>query len=309
LLGLIPLLLGVSIIIFSILQSIPGGPLAVYLDNPHLGPDDIEILKHQLGLDQPVPVQYVRWLKGFVVGDWGFSFSTGRPVTQIVSERYPQTAKLMGSTFLFAALVSIPIGIFSATRKYSAFDYVTTVGTFFGLSMPVFWFGLMLQLLLAVKLRWLPVAGVANVGNDSGMLANLRYLIMPTIVLSLIHIGRWTRYVRSGMLEVLSQDYIRTARSKGLAEQRVIYRHALKNALIPVVTVMAIDLGLMVSGAVVTESIFAWPGVGSLLIDSVRKVDYPVLMALIMASSFAVIFMNFVADFAYGFLNPQVRYD
>lgn len=306
---MIPLLLGVSVIIFAILQAIPGGPLAVYADNPYMRAEDLELLKRQMGLDQPAPVQYVKWLSGFVSGNWGYSFSSGRPVTEIVFERFPHSVKLMGASFIFAAAVAVPLGIISAVKKYSIFDYIATTGAFFGISMPVFWFGLMLQLLLAVKLRWLPVAGVGQVGGDGGFLDSLRYLIMPTLVLSLFTVARWSRYVRSGMLEVLGQDYVRTARAKGLKETRVVLKHALKNSLIPVITVMAVDLAGLVSGAVVTETIFAWPGMGSLMIESVRKVDYPVLMALMLFTSFAVVLFNFLADMAYGLLDPRIRYD
>lgn len=305
---MIPLLLGVSVICFAILQAIPGGPLAVYADNPYMRASDLELLKQQMGLDQPVPVQYVKWLSGFVSGNWGFSFSSGRPVTEIIFERFPHSVKLMGASFIFAAAVAIPLGIISAVKKYSLFDYIATTGAFFGISMPVFWFGLMMQLLLAVKLRWLPVAGVGQVGGG-GLWDSVRHLIMPTLVLSLFTVARWSRYVRSGMLEVLGQDYVRTAKAKGLKQVRVVLKHALKNSLIPVITVMAVDLAGLVSGAVVTETIFAWPGMGSLMIESVRKVDYPVLMALMLFSSCAVVLFNFLADLTYGLLDPRIRYD
>jgi peptide/nickel transport system permease protein len=309
LLGMIPLMLGVSVIIFGILQAIPGGPLAVYADNPHMRLEDIETLKRQMGLDQPIPIQYLRWLQGFVTGNWGFSFSSGRPVIEVIAERFPYSIKLMAASFIFAACVALPLGIISAVKKYSIFDYSATTLAFFGISMPVFWFGLMLQLLLAVKLGWLPVAGAGKVGDAATFLNSLPYLIMPTLVLSLFTVARWSRYVRSGTLEVLNQDYIRTARSKGMVESRVVMKHALKNALIPVITVMAVDLAGLVSGAVVTETIFAWPGMGSLMIQSVRAVDYPVLMGLMLSTSFAVIFANFLADLTYGVLDPRIRYE
>ena len=304
LVGTLPLVIGVSIIIFGILQAIPGGPLAVYLDNPYITARDIALIKHQLGLDRPLYVQYARWFGAYAVGHWGISYSSGEPVARLVFDRVPATLLLMGTSFLLAMLFALTTGVYSAVRQYSAFDYAVTVCSFLGISMPVFWFGLMLQLLLAVHLGWLPVAGFGT----SGWPDVARHLVLPSVVLAMFTAGRWSRFTRAGVLEVLHQDYIRTARAKGLAERRVVFRHALRNSLIPVVTVVALDLAGLVSGAVVTETVFAWPGMGSLLIQSISNVDYPTLLAILMLSSFAIITSNLLADVLYSLLDPRIVY-
>ena len=305
LLGSIPLMVGVSILVFGILQAMPGGPLAVYLDNPFITGKDIALLKHQLGLDQPVHMQYLKWFEAFLTGQWGISYSSGEPVAKLIGARLPATVLLMGTAFVIATIVSVTTGVYSAVRHYSAFDYTVTAFSFLGISMPVFWFGLMLQLLLAVHLRWLPVAGFGDAANIADV---ARHLIMPAMVLSLLSAGRWSRYTRAGVLEVLSQDYVRTARAKGLPERAVIFRHALRTSLTPVVTIMALDLAGLFSGAVVTETVFAWPGMGSLLIQSVTKVDYPAILAILMVSSFAIVLANLLADLAYSVLDPRIVY-
>lgn len=304
LVGTLPLVIGVSIIIFGILQAIPGGPLAVYLDNPYITARDIALIKHQLGLDRPLYVQYARWFGAYAVGHWGISYSSGEPVARLVFDRVPATLLLMGTSFLLAMLFALTTGVYSAVRQYSAFDYAVTVCSFLGISMPVFWFGLMLQLLLAVHLGWLPVAGFGT----SGWPDVARHLVLPSVVLAMFTAGRWSRFTRAGVLEVLHQDYIRTARAKGLAERRVVFRHGLRNSLIPVVTVVALDLAGLVSGAVVTETVFAWPGMGSLLIQSISNVDYPTLLAILMLSSFAIITSNLLADVLYSLLDPRIVY-
>ncbi len=305
LLGSIPLLVGVSILVFGILQAMPGGPLAVYLDNPFITGKDLALLTHQFGLDQPLHVQYLKWFGAFLSGQWGISYSSGEPVARLIAARLPATVLLMGTAFIIATIFSVITGVYSAVRHYSVFDYTVTTFSFLGISMPVFWFGLMLQLLLAVHLGWLPVAGFGEAGNWADI---LRHLLMPATVLSLLSAGRWSRYTRAGVLEVLSQDYIRTARAKGLLERKVIFRHALRTSLTPVVTIMALDLAGLFSGAVVTETVFAWPGMGSLLIQSVTKVDYPAILAILMVSSFAIVLSNLLADVTYSVLDPRIVY-
>ena len=307
-LGLIPMLIAISAIVFGILHMIPGGPLAVYLENPYITPEQIERLRQQLGLDQPLPVQYGLWLKAFVLGDWGYSFVSRRPAVDVVLERVPATVQLMGAAFVLAGLVALPLGILSALRQYSTLDYFATASAFFGISMPVFWFGLMLQLTFAVWLGWLPSAGMIEIG-DGSLVDRLRHLVLPATVLSLLYAARWTRYVRAAMLEVINQDYIRVARAKGLYERSVISNHALRNALIPVITVVAVDVAALFSGAVVTEKVFAWPGMGQLFVDSVLKVDYTVLMGILMVGSAAVLAFNLVADVLYVALDPRIRYE
>lgn len=305
LLGTLPLMVGVSLVIFGLLHAIPGGPLAVYLDNPFITADQIVLLKRQLGLDRPLHSQYLAWFGAFARGEWGVSFSSGEPVTRLIGGRVPATLMLMGTSLLMAMAIAVPAGVYSAVRQYSGFDYSLTVFSFLSISMPVFWFGLMLQLLFAVNLRWLPVGGFGDAGNWTD---HLRHLILPAIVLSVFTSGRWSRFTRSGVLEVLRQDYVRTARAKGLSNNVVVFRHALRNALLPLVTIMALDLASLFSGAVVTETVFAWPGMGSLLIQAVSAVDYPTLLAILMVSSFAIILCNLVADVLYGWLDPRIVY-
>ena len=305
LLGAVPLMVGISIIIFGILQSIPGGPIAVYLDNPNITGRDIAILKHQFGLDRPVYIQYLSWLGAYVTGTWGVSYSSGEQVGKLITQRLPATLLLMGSSFAVALAIAITGGVHSAVRQHSLFDTSMTTFSFLGISMPVFWFGLMLQLVFGVRLGWLPVAGFGGTGSWIDV---PRHLILPTIVLALFTAGRWSRFVRSGMLEVLNQDYIRVARAKGLTQRGVIVRHALKNGLIPVVTIVALDLSGLFSGAVVTETVFAWPGMGSLLIQSISNVDYPTLLAILMLSSVAIVLSNLAADVLYGVFDPRFVY-
>ena len=305
LLGAVPLMVGISIIIFGILQSIPGGPIAVYLDNPNITGRDIAILKHQFGLDRPVYIQYLSWLGAYVTGTWGVSYSSGEQVGKLITQRLPATLLLMGSSFAVALAIAITGGVHSAVRQHSLFDTSITTFSFLGISMPVFWFGLMLQLVFGVRLGWLPVAGFGGTGSWIDV---PRHLILPTIVLALFTAGRWSRFVRSGMLEVLNQDYIRVARAKGLTQRGVIVRHALKNGLIPVVTIVALDLSGLFSGAVVTETVFAWPGMGSLLIQSISNVDYPTLLAILMLSSAAIVLSNLAADVLYGVFDPRIVY-
>ena len=302
--GLVPLLIGVSVILFCLLQSIPGGPIAVYLDNPYITAKDIALLRHQFGLDQPLYVQYLRWFGAYALGHWGSSYASGQPVAWLIAGRVPATLLLMGTSFLLALAYALTAGVYSALRQYSAADYTITVFSFLGISMPVFWFGLMLQLVVAVRFGWLPVAGFG-----SGAVGDVaRHLVLPSLALAMFTAGRWSRYTRSGVLEVLRQDYIRTARAKGLPGRRVVVRHALRNSLIPVVTVVALDLAALVSGAVVTETVFAWPGMGNLLIQSIRNADYPTLLAILMLSSFAIVLSNLLADVVYSVLDPRIVY-
>lgn len=307
-LATIPLFLGVSIILFFVLHLAPGGPADVYADNPSVTPAALENLKRELGLDQPLPVQYLRWVGAFVRGEWGFSIRSGQPVLETALERVGPTLFLGGTAFALALLTAIPLGVFSALRRYSSVDYVFTFLSFLGISMPIFWLALMLQAFFAVQLRWLPSAGLETIG-DGGFLDRLRHLILPASLLAIANIASWGRFVRSSMLDVLNLDYIRTARAKGLGERIITYRHAFRNALIPVVTVIALDFAGILSGAVITETIFAWPGMGRLFIEAMNGRDYPVLMALLMIGSVALVFTNLLTDLVYSVIDPRIRYD
>jgi peptide/nickel transport system permease protein len=301
------LLLLVSIVGYGIMSVAPGGPLAVYLHNPQVTPEKIELLRHQLGLDRPWYLRYFGWLGGLLTGQWGYSYYTGRPVLDMIGERLPATFLLMLSAFAVATAASLPLGVLAATRKYSAGDNLLSLASFFVWAMPTFWFGLMLQLAFAVRWRLVPVAGMHDIGNASPA-DLLRHLVLPAIVLGIGSIASWSRYLRSGILEVLSQDYVRTAHAKGLPRLRVMSRHVLRNSLIPIVTIMGLDLPALFSGAVITESIFGWPGMGRLFLAALNNRDYPVQMAGLMISAALLIAGSLAADLTYSVLDPRIRY-
>ncbi len=301
------LLLLVSCVSYAIMNVAPGGPLAVYLHNPQVTPDRIVLLRHQLGLDRPWYDRYAAWLGAIVRGQWGDSYYTGRPVLAMIGERLPATIVLMLSAFALALGLSFPLGIFAATHKYTWGDNLLSFGSFFAWAMPTFWFGLMLQLVLAVHLRLLPVAGMHEIGDSSaGDL--LRHLVMPAVVLGLGAIASWSRYLRSSVLEVLSRDYVRTARAKGLPRDRLLYRHIVRNSLIPMVTLIGLELPALFGGAVITESIFGWPGMGRLFLEALNNRDYPVQMAGLLLSAALLVCGNLLADLTYAALDPRIRY-
>ena len=310
-----PLLLLISIILYWILSNAPGGPLAPYLQNPHITAADIERLKHNFGLDQPLPIRYLRWLGMVARGDLGYSTSNSETVVQAILERLPATLLLTGTSFALSLLIGVSIGIFAAVKPYSPLDYTVTTLAFFGQSMPVFWFALMLQLAFAVTGITafgyhfaLPSAGISST-DDFDLGDRIEHLILPTIVLSLVYIATWSRFTRSSMLEVVRTDYMRTAAAKGLDKLTIILRHGLKNALIPVVTVVALSLPGLFAGAVITETIFAWPGMGRLFFNALGQFDFSLLMGYLLIVSFLVVFFNLLADVAYAWLDPRVKYD
>jgi peptide/nickel transport system permease protein len=306
---MIPLLFGISIVLFAVIQAAPGGPEGALLESGRfIDPAVIEAYRERLGVDQPVYIQYLRWLAAAFSGDLGTSFSTTRPVAEMIFERLPATLELMGAAFVFAAIVAILLGIVSAVRQYSWFDHLGTGLSFVGIAMPVFWFALILQLVFGVFLGWLPIAGTETVGASS-LSDHLLHLILPTIVLSFNYIAGWSRYLRSSLLSVLRADYVRTARAKGLPERKVIGVHALRNALIPLLSIMALNLSSLFSGAVITETVFAWPGIGRMFVQAMFSRDYPLLMGILMLGSLMVIVFNLVADLLYGVLDPRIRYD
>lgn len=309
LLQMIPMVLGMTAIIFAIIQAAPGGPEAVLLESPRfIDPEVLERYRERLGVDQPVHIQYVRWLGAALTGDLGVSFSSNRPVSAVIVERLPATFELMGAAFLVAGLLALGLGVLSAVRQYSWWDHIGTAFSFAGIAMPVFWFALILQLVFGVWLGWLPVSGTRTVGVDT-FADHLKHLVMPATVLSLHYIAGWSRYLRSSMIGALRADYVRTARAKGLRGRRVVGVHALRNALIPVVSVVALSLAGLFSGAVITEWIFAWPGIGRLFVQAMFQRDYPLLMGILLMGSLAVLVLNLVADVVYGFLDPRIRYE
>lgn len=302
----IPLLLLLSIGVFALLHAAPGGPLAIYLENPNVRPADIERLKASLGLDQPLPVQYLAWLRGFVTGDWGYSFIDGRPVAIRIAERLPATLELVVASLVVALAAAIPVGVVSAVRQRGWLDRMTSAVTVAGISLPAFWLGLLLQLVFAVWLGWAPSSGRTSL-LGGGIGDRLAHLALPATTLALLHAAAWTRYLRSAMGETLRQRFVLAARGRGVPARGVHYRHALRNALLPFFTVVLLDAAIMVSGAVMTESVFAWPGLGGLFTEALGRRDYTVLMAFLMLSSVVVVAMNLAADLAYRWLDPRVR--
>jgi peptide/nickel transport system permease protein len=308
LLQAVPLLLATTLVVFFLLRATPGGPLSMYEGDPSVTAEDISRLRTQMGLDEPTPVQYVRWLGGFVQGDWGWSLVTKRPVLAMIGERLPNTLVLTGVAFLVTLLVAIPVAVLSATRQYSVFDHAATFLAFVGNSLPPFWIGLMLIMVFAVGLRWLPAGGMATIGEPFSLADRLRHLILPVATLAMFSAAHYTRYLRSSLLDVVRQDYVRTAYAKGLKEREVVRGHAFKNAAIPLVTVIALDLPQLFSGALITETIFAWPGMGRLFWEAAGRVDYPVLMGIFTVAAGLVIFFNLVADVVYAWLDPRISY-
>ncbi len=305
LLNAIPLLFLISLLVFALIHAVPGGPLSLYLSNPNVRPEDIARLRVALGLDRPLWAQYVSWLWAFVQGDWGYSYSDGRLVLDRILERVPATLELMATSIVVAAVAAIPAGVISAARRRGWFDRVTTALSFAGISLPAFWFGLVLQLVFAVSLGWLPSAGRVSLGGG-GLVDHLRHLILPATVLASLHAAAWSRYLRASMIEVLHQPFIAAARARGLPPRTLLLKHALRNAVLPLVTVVMLDAALMVSGAVVTESVFAWPGLGSLFTEALARRDYTVLMAFLLLTASGVVLLNLGADLLYRLADPRV---
>jgi peptide/nickel transport system permease protein len=306
LLATLPLLFGISILLFGVIHLAPGGPLDFYADNPNVTAAALEQMRVAFGLDKPIPEQYLRWVTSFVVGNWGFSFRTGQPVLQVIAERLPATLLLSGTAFALSLALAIPLGVLAATRRYTRLDYALTMLSFSGISIPVFWVGLMAQLVFAIWLRILPAGGYETVG-DGSLIDRLAHMVMPVAILSFATVAGWSRYVRASLIEVLTQDYIRTARAKGQTRSGVVWRHALRNALLPVVTIVALDFVHVVTGAVITETIFSWPGIGRLFVEAMDGRDYPVLMGLMMISSITLVLANLIADILYALIDPRIR--
>lgn len=306
LLGAIPLLLGISIVIFALIHLPPGGPADIYAGSPNVSAADLAKVNENLGLNDPLPVQYVKWLGGMVRGDWGNSYKDGRPVTEAIFERLPATLQLMGAALFIALALAVPIGIYTSTRATKLPRYVLNVFTMLGISVPTFWTGLMVILVFAGQLQWVPTGGRGDAGD---LLDQLHHLLAPAFVLGLVSMAGFARYIHSSMIEVMQEDYIRTAASKGLQDRAVIFRHAFRNASIPVITLLGLEVPRLFSGALVTEVVFSWPGIGRLITESILGRNYPVLMGTFMLSAFLVIIGNLIADVCYGFVNPQIRYD
>ncbi|MBI0434533.1 ABC transporter permease [Roseomonas sp. KE0001] len=299
------LLLLVSVIGFAILHLAPGGPLSQFATSD-MSQEDLDRIARQLGLDRPLPVQYLDWLWRMLQGDWGRSFRDQQPVLSIIGSHLGPTLELMLTSTLIAMLLGAWIGILGAIRRYSIFDMLATVGSMIALSIPTFWFGLVVIYVFSVELGWLPAGNRHTVG-DGTFLDRLHHLIAPSMVLALVSTAIWSRYMRSSMLDVINQDYIRTARSKGLPERRILLHHTVRNALLPMITIAGLQLPSLLSGALVTETIFTWPGMGRLFLDSISYRDYPTVMGILMFSAVLVLLGSLIADLLYGVADPRIR--
>jgi peptide/nickel transport system permease protein len=299
------LIVFVSMLTFFLIHSAPGGP-AVLLA-PGMTKEQIEQARKDLGFDDPIPMQYARWAGRVVRGNLGNSYSQGLPVSDLLARRLPETLELVFTGLALATIVGVIIGIVSAKKQYSLIDRLSTGFCFFGMSVPVFWFGLMLIIFFSINLKIVPSSGSYTLGAPASIQDRLWHLILPAVVLATANLALIARYTRSSMLEVLNADYLRTARAKGLKESVVMSRHALRNALIPIVTVVALMIPRLVSGVAITESVFAWPGMGSLAVDSAVQRDYPVVMGITLMVSMLVVVTNFITDLSYLFLDPRVK--
>jgi peptide/nickel transport system permease protein len=298
-------LIAISMVVYAILAIAPGDPLAGFANNPNVPPELRERIRHTMGLDDPIHVQYFKWASAYIRGDWLQSYSAKIPVRDYVMSRLPVTLMISGSAFLLSILVAIPIGVLSAIKQYSMFDQVATTFAFLGFSLPTFFTGILMIILFSVTLDWLPFIYNTQV---TGFWPNFKQSIMPITVLGLAGAAQLMRFVRASMLETISQDYVRTARAKGLREQGVILLHAMRNALIPVVTVLALQVPEIFGGAIITEQIFRIPGIGRALIDGIYSKDVPVVMAITFGIAILVVLFNVIADVLYATLDPRIRY-
>ena len=300
----IVLLVVVSAVIFAIVHSAPGGP--ALLIHPDMDPTQVKAMERQLGLDDPIPVQYARWIRNAVRGNLGTSYQHSLPTLELLAERLPNTLLLSGVALALAVLLAIPLGTISAVYRYSYLDYAATVTAFAGVSIPVFWLAILLIIVFSVTLGWLPSAGMRTVGVPASAADLLRHLLMPSLVLATFPLAQLMRYVRSSMVDVLAQDYVRTARAKGLSETAMLCRHALRNALIPMVTVLGVLAPRLLGGAVITETVFAWPGLGRLAVEAAITRDYPVIMGATLLVSSLVILSNLITDLLYVVIDPRI---
>ena len=307
----VPSLLGISLVLFSVLALAPGDPFSDLVSNPNIPAEVAMALRLKFGLDDPLMVRYWNWLTAMVQGDWGYSFISRINVETLIMQRIPVTLLVIGSSQLLALCIAIPVGVYAATRPYSLFDQIVSTLASIGFSLPTFFTGILLILFFSIHLDWLPFVYRADIPETGWrfLWEHFKQMIMPVAVLGLFQAGSWTRYVRSAVLDVIRLDYVTTARSKGLNEKVVITKHVLRNALIPVVTLVALQMPAIFGGAIVTEQIFRVPGIGSLIISSMLANDTPVVMAVTFVFSALVIICNLLADIVYGWLDPRISYN
>jgi peptide/nickel transport system permease protein len=326
LLQIIPVILGVTLIAFALIHLAPGDPVRTMLGQ-HATQQEIDDIRIKYGLDQPVYVQYFIWLGDVLQGDLGRSILSHEQVTTEIASRFPNTIELAIAAMIFAILIGVVAGIISATKQYSVADYSVMGLALFGISMPVFWLGIMLMMIFGVYLRWLPIGGRIDLLipfhsitgfmvidsiitlNGAALISVLSHLILPAIALGTIPMAIIARTTRSSMLEILRQDFIRTERAKGLSERKVIYKHAIRNAMVPVVTVIGLNFGLLLSGAILTETVFSWPGVGRLVVDAVYARDYPLVVGCILVFALVFVIVNLITDLLYTYIDPIIHYD
>jgi peptide/nickel transport system permease protein len=294
----------VSVVVFTIVHSAPGGP--ALLLNPEMDPAQVKSMERMLGLDDPIALQYLRWAGHAARGNFGTSYQHSLPTLELLGQRIPNTILLSGVALIVAVVLAVPLGTLSAVYRYSYVDYAATIAAFVGVSIPVFWLGILLIIVFSVTLGWLPSAGMRTVGVPASTADLVRHLVMPALVLATFPLAQLTRYVRSSMVDVLARDYVRTARAKGLSELATLGRHALRNALIPMVTVLGVLTPRLLGGAVITETIFAWPGLGRLAVEAAITRDYPVIMGATLVVSALVVVSNLVTDLLYVVIDPRI---
>lgn len=309
LLQAIPLLFFITLISYLIIALAPGDPVMMFVNPEKIGHANLPLIRHNLGLDKPVPVRYIIWLKNLLKGDFGTSFFSGRPVLSVLLQALPNTIILSVAAMLLSVLVAIPAGIISAVKKGKAVDYFFSVLSYIGISIPSFWFSLMLLLLFGAKLHWLPIGGMRENYDHFDLVDRLRHLVIPAVVLGMGGMSTYMRFMRGAMLEVINQDFVRTARSKGLSERVVILKHVLRNALLPLITLLGFMIPDLIGGAAIVESVVSWPGVGRIIIDANFKRDYPILMGDLVFIAVLVVIGSLVADVLYGVADPRIKYN
>lgn len=296
----------VSVVSFGVMHAAPGGPTTIFL-RPNMSPEIIEIQRKNMGLDKPVHIQYWRWLTRLAKGDFGNTFKANRPVGVLLWPALKNTLILMSVEWILTMLIAIPWGIYNSTRQYGFSDNVAAVIGYAGFAMPTFWFAIILQMVFSLKLGWLPLANMYTMGKEGQIVDLMLHMVLPVTVLVLINLASYVKYARASMLEVLSQDYVRTARAKGVSENKVVFKHALRNAMIPIVTIIGLDLPTIVAGAALTETVFNWPGMGRLFVDMAMAREYSVIMAVVMVTATFVVLGNLLADILYAIVDPRVR--
>lgn len=309
LLASVPLIFGITVICFLLMNVMPGDPVEMMVSPIHMSPETYQAKREMLGLDKPLVVRYFRWLNEAAHGNLGYSFTDGRPVLERIAQRFLPSLQLVFGALFVGVVTAVPLGIAAAVRKYSALDYLLTGAALFAISIPAFFLGLLAIYVFSLRLDLLPVGGMFTLGRAGDVLDRLRHLVMPVVVLGLVQTAVLTRYMRSSMLEVLGQDYIRTAKAKSLPGRVVLFKHALRNAVMPIITIVAVSLPQLFGGTVITEQIFQWPGIGTLTLEALNARDYPVLMGINLLLAVLVFVCNLAADILYAWVDPRIRYD